>query len=344
MLNENDTHEQSEKTSLGKKLLGIFVILIAVGGALLMLASRYDWPVPYIEGFGGNQNPLVGIPNSMIFLGEMSARVFLARVGAILLAGSVIAFVVGFLIWRTSSRPWRTVARLSASVFVVTAVVAFSSTISDNRLERQKTHAENVLRGNNMNIWRQLHAPGPFVDYYDNGQKAVEGQYDVNQKMSGLWTGWRETGEVRWEGTFVDGLSDGMFKYWTAGHVRPSEREFGAGHSLHGLWYYADGQIKGESISTRVERDSNSSFGYGDYVWHQSITGWYPSQKVKYQSNSIHGTLQNQITWFENGQKESEKVLSETQNYWIERRWTSRGDAVPCIEGELVSNQTYCAN
>ena len=164
MPNENDTQERSEKIPRGKKRLGIFFFLMGVVGALLMLASRYDWPVPYIEGFGGNQNPLVGIPNSIMFLGEFSARLLLIRAGAILLAGSVIAFVVGFLLWRIFRRPMRIVAGIFAVSFVALVVTTMVANNSDSRNERQElrqTISEtNTQRGNDMNTWRQPHAPG----------------------------------------------------------------------------------------------------------------------------------------------------------------------------------------
>lgn len=316
----NEPNEQSEKTPKGKRFLGILVILIAVGGTALIFTSGQDWSTPYITGGGGNQNPLVGIPNAAIFFGESVGRIFVLLAGGILL---VIA-AIGFVIWRTSSRPWRTVARLSAFVFVVTAVVATISTVSDNKLEREKTHAKNVLRGNNMNEWGQPHAPGPFVDYYDSGEKAVEGQYDVNQKMSGLWTVWRETGEVRWEATYADGLKDGMSKSWTPGHVGPDEMEYRSGQNLHAKIYFADGQMM---------QESNSTFGE-DGKLHDSTTEWYESRQVRVQWIHIDGQLHSVNEWYENGQKLSEVIISDRRDrVLIDRRWTLSGVEVPCVEG-----------
>ncbi len=92
----NEPNQQSEKTRKGKSFLGILVILIAVGGATLIFMSGQDSSVPQIEGYGGNQNPFVGITNVGIGVMGFFETIFLLLAGGALLVISLI----GFAIWR----------------------------------------------------------------------------------------------------------------------------------------------------------------------------------------------------------------------------------------------------
>jgi len=364
MPDENDTSEQTEKTSKGKMLLGIIVILIAVGGVTLLVTSA-NYEQWQIQGWGGAQNPFVSFANAGLLFFGLSVTFLLLIVGGILLGISAI----GFFIWRWSSRPWRTVARVCAFAIVVIAVLVAIETSQENKQESERILAANILRGNDFDKWRRPHAPGPFVDYYDSGEKAVEGQYDVNKKMSGLWTQWRETGEVAGEQMWVDGLLNGTQKSWPPDHVRPDESEYRSGQPLHRVFYFADGQIKqdeseyrsGQPLHTayyfadgQIKQESNVTVGE-DGKRHDSTTDWYESREVRFESIHINGILHSATHWYKNGQKKSETFLHESDRYYLQRGWTASGVAVPCDCGpgtavpcekppQPVSSNTWCTN
>jgi hypothetical protein len=95
-----ESNQQSEKTPKGKGFLGILVFLIAVGGVVLIVMSGQDPSIPQIEGYGGNQNPLVGIPNVAIgAVGIFETFMYLLAGGALLVIS-----LIGFAIWRNFER------------------------------------------------------------------------------------------------------------------------------------------------------------------------------------------------------------------------------------------------
>ena len=106
-----ESNQQSEKTPKGKGFLGILVFLIAVGGVVLIIMSGQDPSIPQIEGYGGNQNPFVGITNVGIgVIGIFETVMYLIAAGILL----VIALVV-YMIRRRISRPPVTVASIVES-------------------------------------------------------------------------------------------------------------------------------------------------------------------------------------------------------------------------------------
>ena len=95
-----ESGQQSEKASKGKGFLGIFVFLIAVGGVVLIIMSGQDPSIPQIEGYGGNQNPFVGITNAASGVFGIFEMILLLLAGGALLVISLI----GFAIWRNFER------------------------------------------------------------------------------------------------------------------------------------------------------------------------------------------------------------------------------------------------
>jgi len=322
-----ESNQQSEKTRKGKGFLSIIVFLIAVVGVSLIVVSMQGPTIPQIEGYGGNQNPFVGIPNVAIAAFGIFGTIFFLFAGGMLL---VVAFVV-YLISK-SARPLRNFACIFAFVFVVIAIVFATETIEDNKQDSERIHFANILGGHDIDKWRRPHAPGPFEDYYDSGEKAVEGQYDVNKKMSGLWTQWRVTGEVAGQQIYVDGLLDGTVRSWPPGHVRPNESVYRFGQRLHSASFFADGSI---------EQESNYTVGE-DGKPHSSTTGWYESGEVRFQMSHINGVLHSATNWYENGQKKSETFPTLSNQFLVERSWSASGVAVPCEGRGALHDNVYC--
>jgi hypothetical protein len=88
-----DNDVVSRKSSKLSVVFGWIGIVTAVAG-FLMIGGLGSWSMPYIEGYGGNQNPLVGIPNSLMFLADMSAHRLQNLVGRSLLAISAISITI----------------------------------------------------------------------------------------------------------------------------------------------------------------------------------------------------------------------------------------------------------
>ena len=100
-----ESNQQSEKTPKGKGFLGILVFLIAVVGVVLIVVSGQDPSVPQIKGYGGNQNPFVGIPNLGIgVLGLFETFMYLIAGGILLVVALVVTLVLR-IVRRKSQRP-----------------------------------------------------------------------------------------------------------------------------------------------------------------------------------------------------------------------------------------------
>jgi len=112
----DESNQQSEKTPKGKAFLGILVFLIAVGGVVLIVVSGQDPSIPYIEGYGGNQNPFVGISNVAIgAVGIFETIMYLIAGGILLVVALVVARIGNRIRRRSSNRPVAPTVDLSTS-------------------------------------------------------------------------------------------------------------------------------------------------------------------------------------------------------------------------------------
>lgn len=69
---------------------------------------------------------------------------------------------------------------------------------------------------------------GIYVQWYDNGQKWVYGQYQ-DGKEQGLWTWWYDNGRKESEGQFQNGKPQGLWTYWDKEGKKISETMYEAG-------------------------------------------------------------------------------------------------------------------
>lgn len=156
--NEKSTQEQREKLSIEKELFRILVILIAVGGVTLLITSATHEP-SQIRGYGGNQNPFVGIANLGLGVFGIFEIIFYAIAGALLLGIAAI----GLFIWRKSPRTMRAIVRIVAIGCVVWAGTTIIATVSDT-IDTKSVAEESppeVLRVNQLNSYW---SPRPLQD------------------------------------------------------------------------------------------------------------------------------------------------------------------------------------
>ena len=174
--------------------------------------------------------------------------------------------------------------------------------------------------------YSEAHTPGPFTEYYDSGEKAAEGTYDLNGEMDGRWTQWRASGEVQWEGTFVDGLLDGTFNFPQPGHLRPDESTYHSGQFLNGKVFFLSGQ-------TKYQYDVYFKDGEPH---RKEMLKWYDSGELMERyirgSSSAGASLTDleHSYFYKNGQKKYE--WSRDTN----RCWTEVGVEIPGFSGERV--------
>ena len=87
---------------------------------------------------------------------------------------------------------------------------------------------------------------GPYVEYYENGQVEVEGNYKDGVK-DGKHVGYYKNGQILVEGNYKDGKEDGKWVgYYSSGEIK-REENYKDGQRV-GKWveYYRSGEIKKE--------------------------------------------------------------------------------------------------
>ena len=197
------------------------MVLTAVAGVILLIGGTGSISIPYIEGGGGNQNPLVGISNAITFADNAAMHLVMLWVGGIMLLISV----VGIVIWRASHR----IRRIAAPIYAVAWVALIGLLVNDLQhpvpipsvrsevisavAEMRDNQARFSVLYEGFNVqwqkYRKPHAPGPFTEFYQSGEKGVEGQYDLNGQMDGQWTRFWPNGDLWWQTSFVGGEIQG---------------------------------------------------------------------------------------------------------------------------------------
>jgi antitoxin component YwqK of YwqJK toxin-antitoxin module len=72
---------------------------------------------------------------------------------------------------------------------------------------------------------------GPYVEYYDNGQKKSEWHYK-DGKPDGLWTEWHENGKKLKERHYKNGKPEGPWTYWNENGQKRREFHFKNGKEV----------------------------------------------------------------------------------------------------------------
>lgn len=210
-------NERNVANYVGRILFGTIVVLSAVAGVILLFGGMGGISIPYAEGFGGNQNPLVGIHNVRTFFTNSMLHSVMRFLGVVML---LISFV-GIGVWRVAEPKRQKAIRIYVVVSVVLigliVVDMWPSSSTEKKVdpfaEMRYDQAHFSVMYEDFNAqwqkYRKPHAPGPFTEFYKSGEIGVEGQYDLYGQMGGQWTRFWTNGDFWWQASFVGGEIQG---------------------------------------------------------------------------------------------------------------------------------------
>ena len=276
-----DNDVVSRKSSKLSVAFGWIGIVTAVAG-LLMTGGLGSWSMPYIEGYGGNQNPLVGIPNSAMFLADMGAHLLQYRVGRGLLAISAISITIWVIANNNKTKNYVAMGLVAFTVGITGFGNVFDFSKKTAPIHLQPGH---YFREPWLGICSEKYTrKGRDVFSYGNRQKAFEG-HSVAGVSQGLHTGWYESGQKSFEVNCVDGRNEGLQVGW-----------------------HENGQKTFEYNLLNRNYEGSSQ-------------GWHENGQMSYEKKYVGGQSVSSTSWHENGQKASEatygqEALGGLYTYW----------------------------
>lgn len=143
---------------------------------------------------------------------------------------------------------------------------------------------------------------GNFVEYYRNGNKYAEGQYDMGV-LAGEWSYWHDNGQLCKKVTFKEGRPHGEWKVYREDGSLEASKSYQNG-KRHGEWtlYYDDGETPKLKIS------------YQEGKVHGTRVSYHPDgnkyQEIQFQEGKMHGKL---TEWTEQGRKRAEAAFVNGQ-------------------------------
>jgi len=153
---------------------------------------------------------------------------------------------------------------------------------------------------------------GPYVEYYGNGQKELEGHYK-NGKREGLWTTWWENGRKANESHYKNGELVGSRTSWFETGKKWVEVYWKDGKLLSASSWKPDGEscpitkmVNGSGIivvwdeNGQKEEEGHYKDGEKDGFW----KWWHDNGQKSSEGHYTNGELDGLMTiWCENGQK-----------------------------------------
>lgn len=100
---------------------------------------------------------------------------------------------------------------------------------------------------------------GKYVEWYPNGKKFKEGQYEDGKKV-GQWTVYFDDGKKAKSGTYKNDACDGVWTYWSPDGNKQREESYRQG-VRHGAWirWHPNGQKASECTYTDGKRDGKET-------------------------------------------------------------------------------------
>ena len=287
----SDNNEVGKKPSKLAVAAGWIGLVTAVTG-FLMIGGLDSWTMPFIKGYGGNQNPLVGIPNSAMFLVGLGGHLIQYAVGKGLLAISAISIAIWVI---TDNNKTKNYVALSLAAIVLG--VAWYGNGSSSSKKTAPTHLQAgwYIRDPWMGICGDRYTrTGLDVFSYPNKKKVFEG-HSVAGVSQGLQTGWYENGQKRFEVNCVNGENEGLQVGWHENGQKRFEKNFVNGGYVSSTEWYENGQ-----------KSSESSRSGDEYVGTVTETGWYQNGQMASETTYDLEQSEKLVTvWHDNGQLKS---------------------------------------
>ena len=176
---------------------------------------------------------------------------------------------------------------------------------------------------------------GKYTEYYRNGQKFTEGNFD-NGVHEGPWSYWHDNGQLAKTITYKQGAPDGQWEVFRADGTLQSKKGYKAGQR-DGSWkiYFEDGKtpkIEQTYTAGKLEGPRKTFFASGkprqesnftDGLLDGPMTEWDESGRkvgeAKFEKGMLNGTL---VRWAADGS-------SSEQNYKDNKLVTPGGEATP---------------
>ena len=155
---------------------------------------------------------------------------------------------------------------------------------------------------------------GKYTEYYRNGQKFTEGNFDGGVH-DGPWSYWHENGQLAKTINFQKGSPDGTWDVFRADGTLQAKKAYKAG-KRDGSWvvYHEDGK------TPKIEQ----TFVDG------AVSGlrktYFPSGKNRQEANFTNGQLDGKMTeWDESGRKIAEATFEQGKLNGTLVRWGADG-------------------
>ncbi|MCC6372811.1 MAG: toxin-antitoxin system YwqK family antitoxin [Bacteroidia bacterium] len=133
---------------------------------------------------------------------------------------------------------------------------------------------------------------GPYVTFYENGQKRSEGNYEGNKQV-GYWITWHDNGNKSSEGSFENGLQTGEWKFYYSdgklqqiNHFKNDKSEgifidFDKNGIKRREGVSVNGLLNGKSIEYFPDGKVSSELTYVDHRPTGPFIEYYPDGKLR---------------------------------------------------------------
>jgi antitoxin component YwqK of YwqJK toxin-antitoxin module len=268
-------------------LVGSYIVYFggSIFGAATLLDADFRTPIGLLVGFGGLivlAIPLLGLI-SIIGSGlakSTAARVLFNTLGAVVL---LVVLGVSWLVYSSYS------------------------------------HYSELAAGERSGQPAVIHPEGPFIEFYEEGPKSSEGNYNADGQLHGVKTEWHIYGQKKSEGNFVDGQLDGLMTHWYSTRCRREHAREGEINWINGvkegpeIHWYCDGKKKSEQ---------NNLNGLQDGAYAE----WFVTGNRKFESNYKNGKFDGLFAeWYESGQKKVESNWVNGERHGLVTRWNADG-------------------
>jgi antitoxin component YwqK of YwqJK toxin-antitoxin module len=136
---------------------------------------------------------------------------------------------------------------------------------------------------------------GAYIEYYPNGQKFAEGNYD-NGVHDGTWTFWHDNGQICKTVTFNKGRADGTWEVFRADGTLQAKKSY-KDAKREGQWvtYHDDGKT--------ILTEENYVGGKRNGVSRSFFSNGKPQREIGYKDDQFDGQF---VEWDETGRKVGE--------------------------------------